>query len=360
VLAPPDGPDASVGPPPAPRRRRRWLRVTCGLLGGALVVAAGAAAVIHVPYVIVSPGDATPLDGRIVMVSGAPTHPHRGRVLYLTVQITTQDPNLYRYLFATLDGSVSVEKKQDVLGCASYSADARLNDLLMRDSQDSAKEVALRHLGYPVTHTGDQVLVADILCGGPSDHRLQVGDLVTAVDGHPVSTAAQVRPFVVAHHPGDPIRVTVRRGNATVDVTVRAGRRANAAFLGIVTQTLSLWQFPIAVKIDTQRVSGPSAGLAFTVALINDLTATDLTGGQPVAVTGTIDPSGAVGAVGGVAQKAITAQRNGAVAILVPKGEEKDARNHGVRVIPVATIDDALTALRALRSAPTSSHRAAQ
>jgi PDZ domain-containing protein len=328
--------------------------VAASLLGGLLVVAAVAAAVIHVPYVIISPGSATPLSSQVVTVSGAPTYRHSGRLLFLTVEVTTQDPNLYSYAFASLDANDSVQKKQDVIGCASYAADARLNTLLMTDSQNTAKELALSRVGYQVAHLSDRVVVADLECGGPSDHHLQEGDIITAVDGHPVSTATGVRPLVLVHKPGDLIHLSVQRGGQAVPVTVRAGHNGPNAFLGIVTQTLSTWRFPINVTINTQGVSGPSAGLAFTLALIGDLNPGDLTGGHRVAVTGTIASDGSVGQVGGVAQKAIAAQRSGAVAMLVPAGEASDARSHahGLRIITVQTVDDALRALRSLGGAP--------
>ena len=352
VLTPSDVPAGDRRP--ARSRRRRILKIAGSLLLGVLATALVAAAFIRVPYVIISPGDATALDSHVVTISGPSTYPHGQRLVFLTVQVTNQDPNLYRYLFAKLDSTVSVQKKQDVIGCASYAANARLNDLLMRDSQDTAKEVALTRLGYPVTHLSDQVVIADVECGGPSDHHLQLGDLVTAVDGHPVSRADDVRPLVLAHRPGDLVHLTVRRGGEDLTIAVRAGHSGRSAFLGIVTQTLGSWRFPFAIKIDTQRVSGPSAGLAFTLAIIDDLTPGDLTAGRRIAVTGTIEPDGSIGPVGGVAQKAITAERNGASALIVPVDEANDARSHAghVRVFAVRTINDALAALRRLGGAP--------
>jgi Lon-like protease len=351
VITPPDVPAGARRP--GTSRRRRIVNVAGSLLLGVLVTILVAAAFIRVPYVIISPGDATALDAHVVTISGPPTYPHAQRLLFLTVQVTNQDPNLYRYVFSQLDSTVSVQKKQDVIGCASYAANARLNDLLMRDSQDTAKEVALTRLGYPVAHLGDQVVIADVACGGPSDHHLQLGDLITAVDGHAVTTATDVKPLVVAHHPGDVVHVTVRRGGETLTVAVRAGRSGNAAYLGILTQTLGSWRFPFTVTIDTQRVSGPSAGLAFTLAVIDDLTPGDLTGGHRVAVTGTIEPDGSIGPVGGVAQKAITAERNGATALIVPIDEAQDARSHAghLRIFTVRTINDALSALHQLGGA---------
>ena len=108
------------------------------------------------------------------------------------------------------------------------------------------------------------------------------------------------------------------------------------------------YSFPIDVKIDTQKVGGPSAGLAFTLAIIDDLTPGDLTGGRRVAVTGTIDSKGIVGPVGGVEQKAITARHNDVSLMIVPKDELEDA-HHGagnMKVVGVRTIDEALAALQ--------------
>ena len=108
------------------------------------------------------------------------------------------------------------------------------------------------------------------------------------------------------------------------------------------------YQFPIDVNINTQLVGGPSAGLAFTLAIIDDLTPGSLTGGKRVAVTGTIQPDGTVGEVGGVEQKAITARTKGVQLMIVPKAEVKDARNGAgdVRVVGVENIEQALDALR--------------
>ena len=331
------------------RRRPSPLRVVGTALLGGLGALLIAAAFIRVPYVIISPGHATALDDRIVRVTGAQTYRHGGDLLYLTVRVTDTDPNLYRWVFAELDGDASIVKKEDVIGCASYTASARLNNFLMQESQDVAKTVALRRLGYQVTEGDSRVLVVDVLCNGPSRGQLEPGDLILAIDGKPVTAAQDVRPLVRARRPGDRVRVTVERGGRRVDVGVRLGKRGGAAFMGIATQDLTHSDFPVDVHIDTRRVSGPSAGLAFTLAIIDDLTPGDLTGGRRVAVTGSINLHGSVGTVGGVKQKAITARDNGASMILVPAGEVRDARDAvggDLRVVSVRTLQDALRALR--------------
>jgi Lon-like protease len=342
-------PDGVTPEPPQPlvARRRRWLQGAAIVVGTAIGATAIAANFIHVPYVIISPGEATPLDEQIVSVSGAPSYSHRGDLLFLTVRESNSDPSLWRYLFAQLDDDVSVEDKEQVIGCATFAESARLNTMLMQQSQDVAKTVALRRLGYPVVDQGSQAVVVDVACDGPAKGHLRQADVITAVDGHAITTAEEIRPLVQAHRPGDVVRVTVDRDGTSHDVTVHSVERDGTAFLGILTQTVIHEQFPFDVRIDTRRVGGPSAGLAFTLAVIDALTPGDLTGGKRVAVTGSIQPDGTVGIVGGVDQKAVTASNAGVKLMLVPVGEAKDARAHadGVRVVAVRTIDDALRAL---------------
>jgi PDZ domain-containing protein len=341
-------------PADEPPRRRRWPKIAGVAALAVVAVVVTAMAFVRVPYIIISPGEATPLDRHIVSIAGPRTYQHRGELLYLTVRVSNSDPNVWRYLFAQLDDDVSVERREQVIGCASYSDSGRLQDELMRQSQDVAKEVALTRLGYDVPDVGTRVLIVDVQCGGPSEGRLHPGDRITAVDGTPVSTADDVGPLVRAKAKGDRLRLTVDRGGTTRDVTVRVGERDGAGFLGIVSQTLHEWQFPVEVSFDTQQVSGPSAGLAFALAIIDDLTPGELTAGRKVAVTGSIEADGSVGAVGGVAQKAVAARNDGASLMLVPAGEAADARAHAgdLKVVAVRTLEDALRALERAGGTP--------
>jgi Lon-like protease len=104
-------------------------------------------------------------------------------------------------------------------------------------------------------------------------------------------------------------------------------------------------------------VGGPSAGLLFTLGIIDKLNGDgaggDLTGGRTIAGTGTIDADGTVGAVGGVALKTQAAQRDGATVFLVPEEECSDAKAElpkGLRLIPVTSLKGAVSALTALES----------
>ncbi|AZK94266.1 MULTISPECIES: YlbL family protein [Streptomyces] len=111
----------------------------------------------------------------------------------------------------------------------------------------------------------------------------------------------------------------------------------------------------VKVKLRLEDIGGPSAGLLFSLGIVDKLDGNgaggDLTGGRSIAGTGTISPDGTVGEVGGVSLKTQAAKRDGATVFLVPEGECSDARAEqpkGLRLIPVTTLTGAVDALRAL------------
>jgi Lon-like protease len=113
----------------------------------------------------------------------------------------------------------------------------------------------------------------------------------------------------------------------------------------------------IKVTLRLADVGGPSAGLLFSLGIVDKLngdgTGGDLTGGRTIAGTGTIDPAGKVGAVGGVSLKTQAASRDGATVFLVPKAECGDAKAElpkGLRLVPVTTLKGAVSALQSLES----------
>jgi Lon-like protease len=358
-----DDSSEELPPPPPPRRGHTVLAVAVSVVGVLLVVVLIAGFLIHLPYVIVSPGFATPLDDKVLTVDGAPTYAHQGNVLFLTVRVTNSDPTVWRVVTSWLDSDREVIKRTTAEGCLSDSENTVVNQRLMEQSQNDAKDVALTRLGYTVEAQPPEITVVQVCKGAPAYGKLGAGDRVLAVDDHAVNQLAEVGPLVQQHHPGEAVSVTYSQGGTTETAAVVAGRTADhgrtcvpvrrvttkgTACLGVTMQTFVDYRFPVDVTIDTQKVGGPSAGLAFTLAIIDDLTPGNLTGGKRVAVTGTIDGNGAVGPVGGVEQKAITARHNGVSLMIVPKSELKDARRGAgsVRVVGVDTLDEALTALQ--------------
>ena len=107
----------------------------------------------------------------------------------------------------------------------------------------------------------------------------------------------------------------------------------------------------VTASIHIDDIGGPSAGMMYTLGIIDKLTPADETGGHTVAGTGTMDSSGHVGSIGGIRLKMLGARRDGATWFLAPKSNCGEVVGHvpaGLRDVRVSTIDDAYQALVAI------------
>jgi PDZ domain-containing protein len=373
-------PTEAPAPPAGPGRAHRVTAWLLSGLGVAVVVVVLAGFFVHLPYAVISPGSASPLDSSVVTIEGAPTYEHDGEVLYLTVRVSGSDPTVWKLVTSWLDPDKEVVERESVVGCLSDTENIAYNTRLMQQSQDDATKVALERLGDAVTASAPEVVITDVSAGGvpeagetlqcddaPATGVLRAGDQIVAIDDQPVTALEDVSRLIDASSPGDVVRVTVVRDGATETLDVTTGGRESdggpclsdargsaSPCLGIAVQSFVQYDFPIDVDFDLARVGGPSAGLAFTLAIIDDLTPGDLTGGARVAVTGAIASDGSVLPVGGVEQKATTARTNDVDLMIVPRAEVAQARRgaEGLRVVGVDTIDDALAALERAGGAP--------
>ncbi len=150
---------ATAPPPPPPpelpastrSRKHTVLAVVLSTLGVLVAVIVVAGFLIHLPKVIISPGSATPLDSSVVQIDGAQTYPDdSGNVRFLTVQVSTSEPNVWRVVAAWIDPDRAVEDRNSVQGCLTDAQNQEFNTELMDQSQNDAKYVALTRLGYSV------------------------------------------------------------------------------------------------------------------------------------------------------------------------------------------------------------------
>ena len=106
------------------------------------------------------------------------------------------------------------------------------------------------------------------------------------------------------------------------------------------------------VSMHVDDIGGPSAGMMYTLGLIDKVTGEQLSGGKTIAGTGTMNAKGKVGAIGGIRLKMIGAKRDGATWFLAPESNCSDVVGHvpqGLHVVKVGTLDEAYDALVAIR-----------
>ncbi|HET9730121.1 MAG TPA: PDZ domain-containing protein [Acidimicrobiia bacterium] len=348
-------------PPPEPPKQPRMTRGAWWSLGISLFLGAVLLGgfLIHVPYTVISPGAAVPV-GPLIDVKGARTYTTpRGDIRLLFVR-ERNHVNLWRYLVAKLDSDTDIIKDQVATG-GLPSGDLRANDAAdMADAKISATKVALEAAGYPIK-APDGLSVESVLPGRPAAKVLRAGDVIRAADGHAVSDGQTLRKAVAKHRDGSAVQLQIVRGGRQQTVSVKVVIDHNQPIIGV--RVFPAFVFPAQVNVDTGGILGPSAGLAMTLAIFDDLTPGSLTGSTRVAVTGTIDPDGNVGEIGAIEQKAVAAKAAHARLFIVPKCEKADPPEQlraceddlqraikragsGVHVVPVGTFAEALAALR--------------
>ena len=321
----------------------------------ALVSAVIGAAVVQVPYVALSPGSVRPVTEQI-LVEGAPSYPPGESIAYTTVSVGRT--TLLEALAGWLDDEVDVLPEDILRGDRSEDENRRYNAQLMDTSKLAAVAVALELLGEEVEIRTTGAVVRQIAEGSPAASVLELDDVIVAVDGQEVDAPDEIGQLLQVGGPGVEHALLLERPAGSAErvevavTTVPAEEDAERAIIGIAPEDrIVAFDFPIDVTIDSGTVGGPSAGLAFTLAVLDVLTPGELTGGRRVAVTGTMALDGTVGPVGGGAQKAITVRDSGYEVFLVPPAEVEEVREavgDDLVVIEVGSLVEALEALESL------------
>lgn len=294
---------------------------------------------------IVLPDRARPVEP-IVSVEGRRPPPQGDGSIYFVNVVVRQATYLEKAFPGIADGAELVPAEVYNPTGASETVRRRESRQEMTFSQRIAAVVALRRLGYePKVRAG--VLVTAVAPGRPATGRLRTADVILAVDGEPVRTPAALKRRITATQ-GRPFVATVRRKSRRLRIRLRAVRDSDFGLVvGIrVGQSLTV-NLPVRIRIDTGQVGGPSAGLAFALALMHEF-GRNVTRGRRVVVTGALDLDGTVLPVGGIEQKVIGARRAGADLMLVPAGDNaQEARlaAHGLRILPVKSFRQALRVL---------------
>ncbi|TQJ31774.1 PDZ domain-containing protein [Microbacterium sp. SLBN-146] len=354
--------DVTIRPP-----RRRLTR---GMVGGLWALALAmvvllALTFLPTSYVIQQPGpvyntlgSATSADGEevpLISVEGAETFETAGALDLLTVQVRgnrERTPSWLELATAWFNPTQAV-LPIDAVFPIGQTTDERSEEsaALMVDSQKEATAAALIELGYDVE---SQLTVHSLSADdSASAGILEEGDIIVGANGTPVTDTASLR-AIIAEGAGAPVSIDIVRDGVaqTVTVTPKETETDGETAWVIGVTLMSDYEFPIDVTIQLNNVGGPSAGMMFALGIMDVLTPGELNGGENVAGTGTINAEGDVGPIGGIRQKMWGAVGEGAEWFLAPAANCDEVVGHipdGLRVFSVATLDDAIGALDALR-----------
>ncbi|MFC7406259.1 PDZ domain-containing protein [Georgenia alba] len=357
-------PQVDGAPDPAPVSEWRVPRaVTLVVSGGLLAVSLLLAMLLPVPYAVQRPGPTVNTLGEhegepLIEVTDEETYPTSGDLRLTTVSVVG-GPGYPVTSFDVLLGWFRAD--QLVLPVeAVFPDDATQEELdeqsnvQMASSQTNATVAALEELDYDVPM---ELTVSGVAQGSDAAGKVHDGDLLTSVrapgqDRVQVGAYSQLVGVLQRTDPGTTVQLGVHREGEDLDVPVvtrRAPSGTEGSVLGIYLDPQI--QVPVDVSFDIDDIGGPSAGTMFALGIIDTLTPGEMTGGEHIAGTGTMDLAGQVGIIGGIEQKLVGARRDGADWFLAPEGNCEQTEGHvpdGLRVVPVGTLAEARDAVEAI------------
>ena len=273
--------------------------------------------------------------------------------LYLT-SVTSKQANLFSFiLFSILrpKGYELTPKKDVLLENMSMEEYVEIMQDMMLESQMFAKVVALREMGYETDISGKGARIVEILEISKANGILQEGDIIVGINGKPIQLASEAVSQIRKQNIGDIVNIEVDRDGQKLELEVEIIESFNEPGIGIYILTHERdFSFPVKIEIAAENIIGPSAGTMFTLEIINQLIEEDITRGYQIAGTGTIDLDGNIGPISGVAQKVLTAEKEGVDYFLAPVENYVEAKKAAskIKVVEIDTIKNTLKFLKSL------------
>jgi len=335
---------------------RRSLTLLIASVGTAIAIAVSV--LVPVPYVILGPGPTLNTLGKdsagrpLITISGHPTYPVNGHLNMVTVSYQGCQGNrfnIFTALVAWLNPHQAVVPESEICPAGQTQKQTQEQDTQqMTSSQQAATAAALTELHIPYS---TQVVVVLPEKGFPAYGVLKAGDVITAVDGKPVTSQSGLTRLIYAHPAGRPLTLTITRDGQRREVQVGTRQSGGHPVMGV--QITQEYKFPFQVTISVGDIGGPSAGMMFALGIIDKLSKLSLTSGRFIAGTGEITASGQVQPIGGIQQKMVGARNAGATIFLTPAANCADAKGAvpaGLRLVKVSTLNQAVTYLEALKA----------
>jgi len=317
------------------------------------------ALVIPLPYVIVEPGEPQNILGkvekgsskRLIEITGVKIFPTTGKLNLTSIYVSSPESKIFGLdiLSAWIDGERSAQPREVFFpkGVSGKAVDQQ-NSLEMRQSQEHAKVSALDYLGYKIP---EKMIITSITKESPNNKTLKNGDQIIKLNGIRVLSATEFKKRLLeisaAKTSGDQMQLTVLRNGSEKVFTVSTYKvETKQKVLGLMVE--SNYEYPFTIKISLKDVGGPSAGLMFSLGIVEKLRAENLTRGRNISGTGTIDAFGNVGPIGGIEEKLIGAARAGSKLFLAPALNCNDIQHipAGLQVVAVETLREAVAALK--------------
>ncbi|MCR4398458.1 MAG: PDZ domain-containing protein, partial [Firmicutes bacterium] len=188
------------------------------LVGAVIVVYAALA--VPTGYYIVSPGEVRPLTPSVVVENAVP-----GRQTgFHLVTVETRKTNAVLHLWGLIDPYSRLRRSEEFLPPGRTEKEYfEEMGRMMKESQETAKVVALRKMGYDARLSGGGVRVVSVLPSGGASGVLMPGDIIVGLDGRETLLADDLIHEMSKRAPGQSVTLEVLRQGGKIKVTAPTG-----------------------------------------------------------------------------------------------------------------------------------------
>ncbi len=266
-----------------------------------------------------APGSATNLTP-LVKVNHQRDH-WSGKFMLMTVGIRGPlTPALI--LYSKMQPYTSIVTQNNLMGSETNSQYMQVQKYYMQTAINNAISVACKQANVTCHSKYDGVYIMDVNRNSKFKKDLQVGDVITAINGKSFSNSQQFIDYVHHLKVGQTIKITYLRNGKTKQTTHKliniGSTKHPQAGLGITLTDKSSIKSQVPINVDVGNIGGPSAGLMLTLQIYSQLAHRDLLHGHKVAGTGTMASDGTVGIIGGIDKKVVAANEAHAQVFFAP------------------------------------------
>ncbi|MDF2536228.1 MAG: secreted protein containing a domain [Bacillales bacterium] len=306
------------------------------------------------PYYVTSPGSVEALAPIVKVEDG---YKEKGSFSLVTVYMSKA--NVFSYMNSKIDSYIHLFKKEEIMDENESDEEYDVRSLKdMDNAKTDAMITAFSKANVPFETVYNGIYILQVEKGKPAFGKLKPGDRIIEIDGVKLEKEMQFRAIFDQKKIGDMVEIGYVRDKKESTVTLKLAKISEGKpGIGIGLVEDKKVKSEVTVKIDSEEIGGPSAGLMFTLEIYNQLTKIDYTRGYKIAGTGTIDEQGRVGAIGGIDQKVVAASQNGSKIFFAPRefGNYKTAVKTAkdiktkMKIIPVETFDEAISYLEKMK-----------
>ena len=167
-------------------------------------------AFIPTPYYLYQPGSIEALQPKIKVEDG---YTKEDGSFHLTTILSIKAMNPYILAYGLVAPHTDIVKEEDVKGDLTDQEYNRLLEFMMKNSKQNALVAGFKQAGEEVKIDYHGIFVSAILADSPAKNVLQVGDVITSIDGKKMYEATEFISYIEQNKKeGDQATLTYTRG----------------------------------------------------------------------------------------------------------------------------------------------------